>query len=81
MKISIQISDQGEEGKALGSLGNSYQSLGDYQKSIEYHEKDLEIAIEISDRGGEGVGYMEILVLLTCCRVTIENPLSTMRNI
>ena len=33
------------------------QLLGDYQKSIEYHEKDLKIAIEIGDRAGEGSAY------------------------
>ena len=30
------------------------QSLGDYRKSIECHEKHLKIAKEIDDRGGEG---------------------------
>ena len=33
------------------------QSLGDYQKAIEYHEKDLKIAKEIGDRAGEGAAY------------------------
>ena len=36
------------------NLGYCYQFLGDYRKSIEYHENDLKIAIEIGDRGGEG---------------------------
>ena len=35
----------------------TYQSLGDYGKAIEYHEKGLQIAQEISDRSGEGAGY------------------------
>ena len=30
-------------------------SLGDYRKSMEYHEEHLKIAIEIGARGGEGV--------------------------
>ena len=33
------------------------RSLGDYQKAIEYHEKDLKIAKEIGDRAGEGGAY------------------------
>ena len=35
----------------------TYQSLGDYQKAIEYHEKLLKIAQEIGDRYGEGAAY------------------------
>ena len=33
------------------------QSLGDSQKSIEYHEEHLKIAIEIDDQHGEGAAY------------------------
>ena len=33
------------------------QSLGDYRKAIEYHEKRLKIAKEIGDRAGEGRAY------------------------
>ena len=32
-------------------------SMGDYQQSIEYLEKDLKIAIEIGDQRGEGRAY------------------------
>ena len=57
MKIAIEIGDRGGEGGAYGNLGNAYQSLGDYRKAIEYHEKDLKIDIEIGDRSGEGGAY------------------------
>ncbi|XP_044170336.1 tetratricopeptide repeat protein 28-like, partial [Acropora millepora] len=40
-----------------GSLGTVYQSLGDFRKAIEYHEKHLEIAIEVGGRVGEGNAY------------------------
>ena len=54
MKIAKEIGEQGGEERANGNLGNSYQSLGDYRTSIEYHEKHLKVAIEIGDLGGEG---------------------------
>ena len=54
MKIAKEIGDRAGEGRAYGNLGNAYDSLGDYQKAIEYHEKHLKIAKEIGDRAGEG---------------------------
>ena len=54
MKIGIEIGDRAGEGRAYGNLGVAYQSLGDYRKAIEYHEKRLKIAKEIGDRAGEG---------------------------
>ena len=80
MKIAIEIGDRRGKGAAYGNLGNCYQSLGDYPKSIEYHEKHLKTVKEIGDRGGEGRASGN-LGLLTGHSVTLENPLSTMRNI
>ena len=57
MKIAKEIGDWVGEGGAYGNLGNAYQSLGDYQKTIEYHEKRLKIAKEIGDQVGEGQAY------------------------
>ena len=45
------------EGKGCGSLGNDYYLLGDFQKAIEYHEKYLDIAIQVGSRVGEGRAY------------------------
>ena len=42
LKIAKEIGDRGGEGRAKGNLGNCYQSLGDYRKSIEYLEKTFE---------------------------------------
>ena len=42
---------------AYGNLGNAYDSLGNFQKAMEYHEKDLKIAKEVGDRSGEGRAY------------------------
>ena len=56
---------------------NAYDSLGDYQKAIEYHEKHLKIAKEIGDRAGEGGAYGNLgnaySVMLTHW-VTIKKP-------
>ena len=34
-----------------------FQSLDDYQKAIEYQEKQLKTATEMGDRDGEGAAY------------------------
>ena len=60
MKIAKEIGDRAGEGGGYGSLGNAYDSLGDYQKAIEYQEKYLKIATEIGDRKGEGNAYHNI---------------------
>ena len=57
MKIAKEIGDRAGEGRAYGSLGNAYQSLSDYHKAIEYHQKLLKIAKEVGDRAGERAGY------------------------
>jgi tetratricopeptide (TPR) repeat protein len=38
----------------LANLGNAYQSLGQYQQAIKFHQQWLNIAREIGDRFGEG---------------------------
>ena len=60
MKIPQEIGDRSGEGAAYGNLGCAYQSLGDYQKAIKYHEKRLRIAQEIGHRYGQGVGYRNL---------------------
>jgi tetratricopeptide (TPR) repeat protein len=39
---------------SLNSLGNSYYSLGEYQRAIEFYQQSLDIKREIDDRLGEG---------------------------
>ena len=58
----------------MESLVVAYQSLGDYQKAIEYNEKLLKIAQEIGDRS-----TMEISVVLH--HVTIKKPLTIRKTI
>ncbi len=47
------IQDRQGEANSLGNLGNAYQSLGEYEKAIDYHEQSLAIKREIGDRKGE----------------------------
>ncbi|MBD2457589.1 CHAT domain-containing protein [Nostoc sp. FACHB-87] len=52
--IYREIKDPRGEGKALGNIGVTYDSLGDYPKAIEYLQQVLAITREIKDRRGEG---------------------------
>jgi tetratricopeptide (TPR) repeat protein len=54
LAIAREIKDRQGEGRALGNLGNAYQSLGNYGKAIEYSQQWLAIARSIKDRQGEG---------------------------
>ncbi|MGB7520927.1 MAG: tetratricopeptide repeat protein, partial [Spirulinaceae cyanobacterium] len=38
---------------SLGNFGNAYNSLGQYQQAIDFHQQSLEIFREIGNRGGE----------------------------
>ena len=57
MKIAQELGYRLGEGIAYGNLGKAYQSLGDYRKAIDCHEKSLKIKQEIGDRAGEGSAY------------------------
>ena len=52
-----ELGDRVGEGAAYGNLGIDYHSLGDFQKAIEYHERNLRISNELGDRAGEGRAY------------------------
>lgn len=57
------MGDQTHEGTALHNLGSVYESLGEYQKALEFYEQSLAISRELSAREGEGItlGQMGIL--------------------
>src|SRR6185295_17982196 len=50
-----RLGDQHSEWIALASLGNTYWSFGDLQRSIFYYEQALTIAQVLGDRHSEGV--------------------------
>ena len=54
------MGDRAGEAKAYCNLGNAYNSLGDFQKAIEYLERDLKISKEVGDRAGEGGAYCNL---------------------
>ena len=57
LATALEYGNRDREGRAYGSLGNAYQSQGNYRRAIKYHEKHLKIAAEIGYRGGEGGAY------------------------
>ena len=60
LTIAKEVGDRAGEGRAYGSLGNAYQSQGDFAKAIEYHTHCLAIAKEVGDRAGEGRAYANL---------------------
>lgn len=54
------ISDTKIQISILGKLGIAYLNLSDFKKSIEYHDKALNIAQEIKDRPSEGLWLGEL---------------------
>ncbi|MDJ0600090.1 MAG: tetratricopeptide repeat protein [Crocosphaera sp.] len=59
VRIYEEIEDQNNWNYAasLTSLGNAYQSLGQYQQAIQHHQQSLAIFIEIENRNGEESSY------------------------
>ena len=60
----------------MGTMGRIYYQLGDYSKSLECHQKDLEISREIEDYRGEASafdGLGKVLYKLNNYSQAIEN--------
>ena len=57
LKTVGEVGDRETEAKVYCSLGNAHDSLGDFQKAIDYHERHLKIAREVEDRAEEGKAY------------------------
>ena len=45
---------------SYGNIGIVYLSLGQYEKAMEYHKKDLSICQQTGDLAGEGKSYGNI---------------------
>ena len=48
------------EAVCYGCLGSVFQSINNMVEAKEYHEKALEITIEIGDREGQGICYKQL---------------------
>ncbi|CAM0117467.1 hypothetical protein RSOCI_03860 [Rhabdochlamydiaceae symbiont of Dictyostelium giganteum] len=46
--------------KVLNCLGNCYELLKNYEKAIEYHEKDLSRALELNEHKGQATAYTNL---------------------
>ena len=57
LRIAQELGHRTDEGSAYGNLDNAYQSLGDFQQAIQYHQKQLQIAKDVGDRAREGAAY------------------------
>ena len=57
MEIAEKLGDKGAVGRAYCNIGNVYQNIGQYQKAIECHRKDLKIAEELGDKSGVGTAH------------------------
>ncbi len=53
-RCTREIGARSGEMTSLSALGNDYDSLGQFQRAIDYHQQDLEIAREIGNRQWEG---------------------------
>ena len=54
---ALAAGDRPGEGAAYCKLGHAFDSLGQFDKAIECHQKHLAIALEVGDRTGEGRAY------------------------
>ena len=51
------MGDRSGQGTAFGNLGSCYESLGDFDEAITWHEKRLAAAGEAGDVAGQGRAY------------------------
>ena len=47
-----------------GNLGNAYDSLGDYQKAIDFHSQHNDLAQAIGDKKGIAIAIVVVFVIV-----------------
>ncbi|NJM46380.1 MAG: tetratricopeptide repeat protein, partial [Alkalinema sp. RU_4_3] len=57
-------------------MGNVYNSLGQYQRAIDFHQQSLEIAREIGDRWGIGASLLN----MAHAQAKLDNPGQALLN-
>ena len=53
MEVQREVGNRNFESNSLAGLGDAYNSLGQYQRAIDFYQQSLEIKREIGDRHGE----------------------------
>lgn len=72
LHLSQSIGDKKSEGRTLGNIGRTYSAMGDKIKAIEFYQKALNIAIDLSDLRHMGIWHENIGAEY----VNIENDLA-----
>ena len=57
LSIAQTEGDKAKEGRVYNNLGIVFQSLGDFNKAVEYHTMCLSIAKNLGDKAGVGKAY------------------------
>ena len=60
LRLAKEVGDRKKEGRAYCSLGNAFQSFGDFHQAVKYHQKDLQISKEVGDWAAEGRAYCNL---------------------
>ncbi|MGD1930955.1 MAG: NB-ARC domain-containing protein, partial [Leptolyngbyaceae cyanobacterium] len=63
----LPLKQQSTYGAVCNNLGNAYDSLGEYQRAITFHEQSLEIARAIGDRHGAARSLIALSQLHHAC--------------
>ena len=60
LSIAQAKGDKAEEGRVYNNLGNTFDSLGNFKKAVEYHNLHLTIAKDLGDKAWEGCAYCNL---------------------
>jgi CHAT domain-containing protein/tetratricopeptide (TPR) repeat protein len=60
LPIRRAIGDRGGQAFTLTTIGNAYQSIGEFQKALEKHNEALQIFREVGNRSGEATALISI---------------------
>lgn len=59
-ELTVTVSHRAAERIAYSFLGHAYIGLGQFNKAIEFHQENLDIAVELGGRAGEGAACEDL---------------------